>query len=427
MKAGGYLLRATAIATVLYSALAAAEELPASIQFSGFADFSLVYTNDADSWLNRGTGKGRFGNDANGNDFEAVVPEAVLISELMFGAAATVHLQLKYDDEQRHAVDIGEAYVLYRSPPRPKMRWRLKVGTFLPPMSLENRAIGWTSPYTLSSSALNTWLGEEIRINGADLRILFDCRDTEVTLSGAAYIGNDPAGTLMAYRGFAIHDRELALFDDAPLPDFQTAIVNPFGPFRHQSDTFEPLHEIDGRVGFYTGLNVNHEAWGKFSFYLYDNNADPEAFNRTAGQYAWHTRFITAGYRGDIAERLTLIVQALYGDTVMGPRFPPKSRHVTDVEYLTAYGLLSRTHERWRYSGRVEYFENNDTDTMRDNYDNDESGWAATGTLMFKPIEQIKLALELQYINHERPVRRYTGAPVRFDEFSARLNLRWFF
>ena len=428
MTVGKSLLPIGTILACTLCGLVSAEDPLLPIRFSGYADLGLVLTDDAVSWLDAGTGKGRYGADrTGGDDFKAVVPEFVLISELMLGASATAHLQLKYDDEQRHSVDIGEAYLLYRSPPRPDLRWRLKIGTFLPPMSLENRAIGWTSPYTLSSSALNAWLGEEIRINGADLRFLFSYHATDITLSGAAYIGNDAAGTLMAYRGFAVHDRELALFDDAPLPRFQTAIINPRGPFRGQADTFEPLHEIDGRAGFYTGITLDNDAWGRFLLYLYDNNADPEAFNRTAGQYAWHTRFITVGYRGDVADRLTLIVQALYGDTVMGSRVPPKDKRVTDVDYLTAYGLLSKVHRQWRYTARLEYFENRDRDTMRRNYDNNESGWAATTTVMFKPIERIKLALEIQYLDHERPVRRFTGAPIRLDEFSARLNLRWFF
>ena len=388
----------------------------------------MVLTDDAPSWLDSGTGKGRYGaHRTDGDDFKAVLPEAVLIGDIMIGTSTMVHLQAKYDDEQRHKIDVGEAFVAFRSPPKPGLRWRLKVGIFLPPMSLENHAIGWTSPYTLSSSALNAWIGEEIRINGADLRLRFSYRNTDVSLSGAAYIGNDAAGSLIAYRGFAIHDRELALFDNAPLPNFQTAIINPFGPFRMQAHTFEPLHEIDGKVGFYTGIDAKNDAWGNVLLYYYDNNTNPEKLHRSAGQYAWHSRFITAGYRGDVADRLTLIVQALYGDTQMGPRFPPLGKRATDVDYLTAYALLSKFYQRWRFSGRIDYFENRDHDTMRNNYDNDEDGWATTGTAMFKPIESIKLALEIQYIDHERPVRRFTGAPRRFDELSARANLRWFF
>ena len=50
----------------------------------------------------------------------------------------------------------------------PKSAWRsnLKIGAFYPPISLEHRASGWSNPYTISSSALNTWVGEELRTIG---------------------------------------------------------------------------------------------------------------------------------------------------------------------------------------------------------------------------------------------------------------------
>ncbi len=425
--AGGIAMAFAVVALAAVSPVRA-DLWPSHVNLRGYADLGVAITDDAVSWTDGGTGKSRYGAER-GEDggVRFVVPEASLIADAMWGASFALHVQAKYDDEQRHAVDIGDAYVVYRSPPRPGLRWRLRFGTFLPPMSLENHAIGWTSPYTLSSSALNTWLGEEIRINGPELRLLFRHRDTAYTIAAATFMGNDPAGSLIAYRGWAIHDRELGLFDDAPIPDFQFRIINPRGPFRQQADTFEPLHEIDGRPGFYGGIEANNERWGRAILYYYDNNADPEAINRTAGQYAWRTRFVTAGYRGDIAARTTLIVQALYGDTVMGGRVPPRNRHVSDTDYLSAYALLAKSVQRWQLAGRVEYFEVLDRDTMKFNYDNDETGWAGTGAVSFTPIERAKLTFELQYIDSKRRIRRYTGHPVRMDELNARLNLRWFF
>ena len=54
----------------------------------------------------------------------------------------------------------------------PQSAWRsnLKIGAFYPPISLEHRASGWTNPYTISSSALNTWVGEELRTIGVGVR-----------------------------------------------------------------------------------------------------------------------------------------------------------------------------------------------------------------------------------------------------------------
>jgi hypothetical protein len=91
------------------------------------------------------------------------------------------------------------------------------------------------------------------------------------------YFANDAAGTLLHWRGWTIHDRELTLFDEAPLPEFQYDLINPVGPFRYQEEYYKPLDEIDGRPGFYAGVDVDNENWGRVSFHYYDNNADADA------------------------------------------------------------------------------------------------------------------------------------------------------
>jgi len=59
----------------------------------------------------------------------------------------------------------------YRPYPRAGYRLRVKAGAFHAPVSLENRAPGWDSPYTLSYSALNSWLGEELRTIGLEAQL----------------------------------------------------------------------------------------------------------------------------------------------------------------------------------------------------------------------------------------------------------------
>ena len=74
-----------------------------------------------------------------------------------------------YDDDIGSMVDFTEAYVEWRPVPRSANRYRLKVGAFYPHMSLENVSAGWNSPYTMSFSAINTWIAEELRTIGAEL------------------------------------------------------------------------------------------------------------------------------------------------------------------------------------------------------------------------------------------------------------------
>ena len=56
----------------------------------------------------------------------------------------------------------------------------MKAGAFFPTISLENDDIGWTSPYTLSASAINTWIGEELRTIGTEGTLRFPVQLNEI-------------------------------------------------------------------------------------------------------------------------------------------------------------------------------------------------------------------------------------------------------
>jgi hypothetical protein len=62
-------------------------------------------------------------------------------------------------DDEQNPVDITEAFIEWRPYPQSQWRWRAKLGAFYPPISLENRGVGWQSLYSLSPSAINTWVG----------------------------------------------------------------------------------------------------------------------------------------------------------------------------------------------------------------------------------------------------------------------------
>src|SRR5207248_11116308 len=78
--------------------------------------------------------------------------------------------------------------------------WSINLGAFFPPISLENESTGWTSPWTLTPSAINSWVGDELRTIGAETSLLWRYQGGEAGLLGAVYGANDPAGALLADR-----------------------------------------------------------------------------------------------------------------------------------------------------------------------------------------------------------------------------------
>ena len=72
---------------------------------------------------------------------------------------------------------------------------------------------GWRSPYTLTNSAINSWVGEELRTVGAEYAPDWlgqkSGHDFNVGISAAIFGWNDPAGTVVATRGWGLHHQQI--------------------------------------------------------------------------------------------------------------------------------------------------------------------------------------------------------------------------
>ena len=139
------------------------------------------------------------------------------------GEVLTLRLDASaWDDKDNNLIDLTEAYLEYRPYPRAGLRARVKAGAFYPPISLENRASGWESPYTLSSSAINTWIAEELRTVGVEGEVEWlgtrSGHAFDVGLTAGLFGWNDPVGVVLAGHGFAVHDRQTPLSAESGAP-----------------------------------------------------------------------------------------------------------------------------------------------------------------------------------------------------------------
>src|SRR5258706_3956340 len=204
---GSLRLGASASGTLLLASAVDAYELDVSI---GLGAVSSDATN---SRLEGGLGKLRYDATEEGLrlgylrlGYRLDVTQTLLVT----GEAAA------YGDHDVNALDLTELYAEWRPIPSSSWRSRLKVGAFYPEISLENRMRGWRSPYTLSFSAINTWIGEEVRAIGAEYSLDLLGRSQghafDLTFNAAAFGWNDTAGTVLASRGWGLHDRQSSLF-----------------------------------------------------------------------------------------------------------------------------------------------------------------------------------------------------------------------
>lgn len=397
-----------------------------NITLHGLMDARFIRSDATRTWLDAGMGKTRYGSDiaSPDSDTQLELAEIALEATARFGWSWTGSLALKYDPEQDNTpVDATESFLAYKSPPRSNgMRIRSRLGAFFPPISLENHGRAWTTPYAITPSAINSWIGQEVRTIGGEITLKtpgeeMGLEDWEFELLGAAFMANDPAGTYLAWQGWGLHDRKTGLFDRMPLPSLNA--IGPGNPFAKQVPWIEPFHEIDNRIGFYTGLNLHHIDHGSLHLLYYDNNGDGSAFD--GEQYAWDTRFLSIGARLFLPWDLELLAQYMTGDTAMGPA------DEANVDYWSFYTLLTRPiSDRHRLTLRYDRFTTHGKDILPSD-NNTESGWSWMAAWTFNPTPGHRITTEWLSVRSDRPERAGYGWERDIHETCLQVSYQLFF
>lgn len=323
-----------AAAALALPGVSAADEINASL------DLRLVSGDATQSRLTGGLGKLRYDDTQDGLRLGYL--------ELGYHADPTPTLRLNaqayaYGDHDVNAFDLSELNAEWRPIPASDWRSRLKIGAFYPDISLENRMSGWRSPYTLSFSAINTWIGEELRTIGAEYSVAWLGRshghDFDVGLNAAAYGWNDTAGTVLATRGWGLDDRQSTLFG---------RFANGGQPLSQRTLFYD---DLDKRAGYYLGANAHYRGLIEWRALHYDNRANLAIEDKKIGDAAWLTYFDSLGTRWTPDDAWTLIAQWLHGRTYEDPSTPHNAWSF-DSEFL----LASLQHGPMRYTLRYDRF-----------------------------------------------------------------------
>jgi hypothetical protein len=373
---------------------------------AGAVDVRWVHSTSDLSYLDGGLGKLRFDQDDTGPR----LGRAFVASRLRLTDLVTVHAVVDaYGDHDRNPVDLSELWAEVRPFPTSALRWRVRVGAFYMPVSLENRGPGWSDVYSITPSALNTWIGEEFRTIGTEFEARWLGANSgylgDVSLVAAAYAWNDPAGKLISERGFALSDRPSTLF----------------GGLGRPPTTF--YHEIDRKPGYYAGLSWRHHDRLEMRALRYDNRADPEV-STVAGGTAWRTRFSSFGARLEPTANWTFITQYLDGDTIVGPFADGGDQF--RMTYHAAFALASFDRGRERLTARVDRF---GTHQSKGFYGPpaDDSGHAWTAAWTHDLGAQWQLLAEWIRVTSRFPPRAANGAPQPYVESQTQVAIRYRF
>ena len=385
----------------LLAALFAAAYPARALDFdvSGYGDARLVASPAMTSWVNGGLGKFRYG----GNEGNFRFAEAVAQGDLKFDDTVSAIAVVRAEPEQREGVDALEAYVALHPPSDDAIGWSAKLGAFFPTISLENDDLGWTSPYTLTPSAINTWIGEELRTIGGEGQLHWRTPDFgTLTLTGAVFCCNDPAGVLMADRGWAMDDRPTGLFEHVREPDATEKLFH--APYPARTGLFD---EIDHRAGLYGGLTWQMAGIGKLQVLRYENQGDPSA--NMGGTYAWETKFWSFGARTQFDD-LVLIAQQLTGYTSIQPAgFAEAVTKFQSGFLLASYDLEGFGLEDWRASVRGDLFQTRHIAATPNPMS--EDGDAVTAALSWQRFDWLKITGEVLLMHSRKGEYAFVGVP----------------
>jgi len=350
-----------------------------SFQFHGFLTAREIYVNAQPSWLQAGAGRFDVGADnaddhALVNTFNAQIGADWMPSTWFLVHADGVARRKQSGDVAGKRVGLIQGYAdVYND------HWRFRAGEFWLPTSRENTDPLWTSKYTITFSALNSWMAQEVRPIGADLQW---SPSFYVTAGVTAFRGNDTMGTLLANRGWTFGNYLAAYGENLPTPE--PALTRPFG------------EDLDGKSGYAERIRVSLPERAMLQFTHIDNRATISPTD-VKGQEPWLTRFNILGGEAGSTGPSTVAAEWMRGSTEVG--FPGGS---FTMDFDTVYILGSHKFGHERLSARVERFTTSNASHPAVDHAR-ESGHAWTIAWMHETTPHTRTALEYCRVSGDRP------------------------
>jgi len=327
-----------------------------------------------------------------------------------------------YLDGVNNGLGLTEVFISYKSLPN-QNGWRIKskTGIFYPNISLENIATAWSTPYTLTSSSLNNWVGEELRHSGVQLSLdklgKFSKSSHNFSFDLALFQNNDTTGAMLSWHGWTIGNRQTLLHEKL--------VVQPFAAREEtlsaQADNSDPFIELDNRWGAHFTSSWKYHNYLTVSGGIYDNNADASIVK--SGQYTWDTKFKHIGIKYNFNKRIQLISQYMAGSTFMQSPYGDK---VVENDFSNGFIMLRYLQNKNQYALRAEEFSVTDFDsTVGDN--NNEYGKSITLSYRYRLSKRSFIHTEYNWINSSRPARWYLKQDIDLIEQQVQLAFRHYF
>jgi hypothetical protein len=350
-----------------------------SVWIRALIDVRVAQGQAAPSWTDHGPGKTRYGGRVTDAGFERVT--RVALSQFALQVGATLPWGVRAQAQANVQPDLADGYepwlieaFLRREWSGETNGWALQAGLTGSPFSLEHSGPAWTPEYSLSASALNSWLWEEISVAGIEAE-WWRAAESGPRLGivvGAGY-GPDQLARLLALRGWVVGDGLSGVGAELPLPN---------------GTRTEIFDERDDRPAAYTLVTIGDRGErASLKAGYFDNRGDQ---NSTG---VWHTRFSSVGTVLHPLPSMDFVAQYLRGKAFV--------RDTTnDSELRAFYVLLSQRYKAHRFSVRYDEFEIEDLDGGNSTR---ETGDAVTAAYAWEWGLRQRIAVEYTWLSSNRP------------------------
>lgn len=394
---------------------------PETLMLSG--DLRLVGVDGERSWVDDGFGKLRYGGTSGTGAFRVLprLGEVDAVWQPRFGWALSGTIAAVAQDKDGIEAGLSEAYLSYKPLGGGPVRLSARAGLMWPPVSLEHSRSDWAVTETITPSAINSWIGEEVKVIGFEASLATKLGGHQLTATAALFDVNDTAGALLAFRGWALHDVKALAFQSQPLPRLNALMADSQPRYSH------PVKEMDGgffsRPGYYVKFAWQAPLPVRLELLHYDNGSNPEALNAEL-EWGWRTRFDNLGLVADLGPSTQLRAQAMRGRSLMG--FEDAGRIWIENRFRSAFALITQELGKGSLSGRFEAFATRHNGS-RINSTDDEQGYAATIAVRRSLNKHASVLVEALHISSKSDARLRDGLSPRQiqTQLQGAFRFRW--
>lgn len=364
---------------------------------SAWVDVRAVTADGEQGWRDGGFGKLRYGGET-----RLDIAQAAVNWKPRFTDTITGYVLAQYTPGGLTEWGVSEAYIKWKPVPKSDLRYSARLGQLFPPVSMEHDGPGWSVSRTLTPSAINSWIGEEVLVDALEGTIQKSFAGHTLGLTAAVFTGNDTSGTILSWRGWGLHDVASDRDTRLPLPSGWTQGYYLIFGADGQDPYTEPTAETDGQIGQYLRLDWRPPAPFAVNFEVYANNADPESLRHR--QWGWDTHFSNLGIEAQVSPNDQVLAQYMAGTTCMGWLMGNGHWAIED-RFDSAYILLTHSFDNGaRLTARADYFAVKDS-SWRSIDNNTERGYGATVAYIRPVTAHLDLAVEALHVASRHPAR----------------------